>query len=74
LNKQLNVVQTIHYQQLDHILSFKRAAPHTQHVGVTRKSDAECENLYIALKVSYKNKNCTEKLEVPFKKFKVTLP
>jgi len=41
LGKQLNVMQTTHHQQPDHILSFKRVAHHTQHVGVTRNSNAK---------------------------------
>jgi len=36
-------MQTTHLQQPDHILKFKRAAHQTQHVGVKRKSNAECE-------------------------------
>jgi len=43
LNKQLNVMQTTHHQQPDHILNFKQAAHYTQYVGVTRKSNAECK-------------------------------
>jgi len=43
LNKQLNVVQTTHPQQPDHTFSFKQAAHNTQNVGVTRKSNVECE-------------------------------
>jgi len=42
LSRQLNVMQTTHHQQPDHILSFKQAAHHI-HVGVMRKSNAECE-------------------------------
>jgi len=34
LSKQLNVMQTTHLQQPDHILKFKRAAHQTQHVGL----------------------------------------
>jgi len=42
LSKHLNVMQTTHLQQPDHIFSehLKRAAHHTRHVDVTRKSNA----------------------------------
>jgi len=42
LSKQLNVMQTTHLQQSDHILNLNER--HTkQYVDVARKSNAECE-------------------------------
>jgi len=41
LGKQLNVMQTIPTVRSHPHL--KRAAHHTQHIGVTKKSNAECK-------------------------------
>jgi len=53
LSKQLNVMQTTSNRQLHP--QFKRAVHQTQHVGVIRKSNAECK-VYV--------KSCFDKVEM----------